>query len=283
MIQGPESDGLNMVYLHGFIKSMKISWIERLYKSSHEWLIAEQSIPSLEGIQTYGSGKLQYIKRHMHNPFWKDAIDAWAEFIKLYKPNAEQLVTEKLWFTDVSKYRNSIIKNWDVKGIRFVADLINNTTGTFYSKNEIESKYDVKMTFLCYDSLISSLPNIMKTTNFISKIVYPVIPYKISLLHGKTKISRLAHREFQLSMKPNHRKSQTKLENKWIRDINCFNLGTVVAKPTQRGVVLTGPCVQIRFWQETKKNDKCRNKMHNNSGSSIAQARNKQFNLSSAQ
>ena len=111
VIQGPESDGLNMVYLHGFIKSMKISWIERLYKSSHEWLlIAEQSIPSLEGIQTYGSGKLQSIKRHIHNPFWKDAIDAWAEFIKLYKPNAEQLVTEKLWFTDVSKYRNSIIK-----------------------------------------------------------------------------------------------------------------------------------------------------------------------------
>ena len=83
------------------------------------------------------------------------------------------------------------------------------------------------MTFLCYASLISSLPNIVKTTNFISKIVYPVIPYKISLLHGKTKISRLAYREFQLSMKPNHRKSQTKLENKWIRDINCFNLGTM--------------------------------------------------------
>ena len=34
VIQGPESDGLNMVYLHGFIKSMKISWIERLYKST---------------------------------------------------------------------------------------------------------------------------------------------------------------------------------------------------------------------------------------------------------
>ena len=190
-------------------------------------LIAEQSIPSLEGIQTYGSGKLQSIKKHMHNPFRKDAVDAWAEFIKLYKPNAEQLVTEKLWFTDVSKYRNSIIKNWDVKGMRFVADLINNTTGTFYSKNEIESKYDVKMTFLCYASLITSLPNIVKTTNFKSKIVYPVIPYKISLLHGKTKIFRLAYREFQLSTKPNHRKSQTKLENKWIRDINCFSLGTM--------------------------------------------------------
>ena len=63
IIQRQELDGLNMIYLYGFIKSMKISWIERLYKSGNPWRsIAQQNIPSLEDLRTYGSRKLKSIQ-----------------------------------------------------------------------------------------------------------------------------------------------------------------------------------------------------------------------------
>ena len=129
MVQRQELDELNMIYLHGFIKSMKI-WMERLYKSDHSWvLIAQQNIPSIDDLRTYGSSKIRSLRNDICNPFWKDVIEAWTEFFELYKPNSHQIITEKLWFSDVSKFKNSIIKRWDTKGIRYVADLISNITG----------------------------------------------------------------------------------------------------------------------------------------------------------
>ena len=227
IIQRQELDGLNMIYLYGFIKSMKISWMERLYKSGNPWRsIAQQNIPSLEDLRTYGSRKLKSIQNTIQNLFWKDVIEAWTEFFELYKPNSQQIITEKLWFSDVSKFKKSIIKSWDTKGIRYVADLINNSTGILYSKSEIEQKYNVKMTFLCYSSLIRSLPDTVKTTNYKSKITHPIMPYRISLMYGSTKMSRLAYTKFQLSVKSHHKKAQFKLEHKWIRDINHHRIGS---------------------------------------------------------
>ena len=226
LIQQKCCDGLNMTDLLGFIQSMKITWIERLYNSSHAWLsIAE--IPSLGDIRLYGQSKLSSIKHNIHNPFWRDVLDAWIKFCTLYKPNSDQIITEPLWFTNVSKFKNSIIKSWYRKGIRLVADLINNETGTFYSKQEIESIYNVKMTFLCYTSLIRSLPSIVKTTNYKLKRYHPILPYKVGLIHGKTKLSRVAYREFQTALIPKYSQTQAKLEQKWIRDIGCFHLGSM--------------------------------------------------------
>ena len=97
----------------------------------------------------------------------------------------------------------------------------------FYSKQEIESIYNVKMTFLCYTSLIRSLPSIVKTTNYKLKRYHPILPYKVGLIHGKTKLSRVAYREFQTALIPKYSQTQAKLEQKWIRDIGCFHLGSM--------------------------------------------------------
>ena len=146
------------------------------------------------------------------------------DFFELYRPNNDQIITETLWFSDVANFKNSIVKCWDTKGIRFIADLINKETGTLYSKNEIETIYNVNMIFLCYASLMRSLPNVIKTTNYKSKVTYQLIPYRISLTNGNYKMSRLAYREFQLSVKSNYRKAQLKLEQKCNRDIGHFQI-----------------------------------------------------------
>lgn len=228
MIQQLELDGLNMIYLHGFVRSMKISWMQRFYKSSHAWsLMAKKNIPLFEDLRTYGSTKLRSIIKTLNNQFWKEVLEAWTDFFELYRPNNDQIITETLWFSDRAKFKNSIVKCWDTKGIRFIADLINKETGTLYSKNEIETIYSVNMTFLCYASLMRSLPKVIKTTNYKSKVTYPLIPYRISLMNGNCKMSRLAYREFQLSIKSNYRKAQLKLEQKWNRDIGHFQIGTM--------------------------------------------------------
>ena len=228
LIQQLELDGLNMIYLHGFVRSMKISWIQRFYKSNHAWsLIVQKNIPLFEDLRTYGSKKLRSITKTLKNQFWKEVLEAWTDFFELYKPSTDEIITETLWFSDVTKFNNSIVKCWDARGIRFIADLINRDTGTLYSKNEIENIYNVRMTFLCYASLLKSLPKVIRTKNYKSKVVYPLIPYRISLMSRKSKMSRLAYREFQLSRRSDYRKTQLKLEQKWNRDIGHFQIGTM--------------------------------------------------------
>ena len=77
---------------------------------------------------------------------------------------------------------------WDKKGIRYVADLIDNKTGNLYSRDDLIRRYNVKMTLLCYTSLVRSLPAIVKNTNYKYNILYPIIPYKIRLSNGNKNI-----------------------------------------------------------------------------------------------
>ena len=59
-----------------------------------------------------------------------------------------------------------------------------------------------------------SLPSIFRTTKYKSKVIYPQIPYRISLVLSKTKISRIGYKEFRKSIRPNHAKAQQRLEEK---------------------------------------------------------------------
>ena len=228
IVQGLEYDGLDMIDVNSFIKSMKITWIKRLYQSQQDWAIMiQKELPPIQELLTYGTTALAKVKNKLNNPFWREVIVAWSEFCALIVPNSNQIITEKLWFNNVSKFRNGIVRSWYSKGLRFVADLINNETGILYTKQELETVYGIRMTFLCYSSLIRNLLRIMKETNYKSLIVYPLIPYKISLIHGKEKMSRIAYEKHKSYLRKSYKKSQENLEGKWVRDVNYFHVGSM--------------------------------------------------------
>ena len=53
------------------------------------------------------------------------------------------------------------------------------------------------------------------------------MPYRISLMSGNQKISRLAYAEFQRALRSNHKKANAQLKSKWNRDINYFRVGSM--------------------------------------------------------
>ena len=150
IVQSREVDGLEMIDVNSFIKSMKVTWLKRLYQSQHDWAnILRKELPPVHELLTYGCKALAKVKNKLHNPFWKEVIEAWSEFCATNKLNKDQILTEMLWFSNASKFSTSIVKSWDSKGLRFVADLINNLTGKLYSKEDLEKAYGIRMTFLC--------------------------------------------------------------------------------------------------------------------------------------
>ena len=244
VVQGLNNDGLSMIDVNSFIKSMKVTWIKRLYSSQHDWAkLIQKELPPVPELLTYGTVALAKVKGKLTNPFWKEVISAWSDFWDSFNQDSNEVITEALWFSNVTKYKNSKIKTWDNAGLRFIADLINNDTGTLYSKGELEIRYGIRMTFLCYSSLVRSLPNIVKESNYKSCISYPLIPFRINVVQETTsaKISQLVYKEYVSCLKKQHENSQRTLKEKWVRDIRYFHCGSMwdVSKATKNTYIQT--------------------------------------------
>ena len=215
LVQNTMHDGINITDITSFIKSLKIGWVKRLYTSKQSWaFLVKSNLPAIETFLTYGSKKLKAIVKTQHNSFWKDVFNAWIEFIHLYKPSDECILTSTIWFSNFSKFKTSIIKTWDKNGLRFIGDLINRDTGRFYSHADLRRIYNIPITFLCYESLIRGLPNInFGTNNF--KFNRPTLPYQLALINRNINTGRLAYQEFIARLRTKYKNSQEAWVNKW--------------------------------------------------------------------
>ena len=197
LAQDYDRDGLKMIDLASFVKSSKISWLKRLYwaESESTWAnIIKEQIPPVEDFVCFGTFKLRDIaKSKLKNRFWCDVLNAWADLIAALRITPALLLTEKLWFSDNTKFKKSIVKDWNDKGLRFVADLFCKETGTPYSTNDLNALFNVKMTFLCHASLIKSISSFADLGDAVRKATFPILPYNISLMTRQAKISRIAY------------------------------------------------------------------------------------------
>ena len=228
IIQKYKDDGLDMIDIVAYIKSMKASWLQRLSRGKGLWVqIAKTIIPRLDELVCYGSFKLKTVKDAISNPFWKDVIGSWAEFCYNYRPDEDELATEKLWFSDIAKFKRSIIKSWDRRGIRFLADILDPENGGIYDRAQLQNKFNVKMTFLCYSSLCRSLPDVVRDNSFKPRIIAPIYPYKLALVSRSTKLSKIVYSTSIAALHLRQGKTENKTEKKWHRDIGETSVGTM--------------------------------------------------------
>ena len=154
VIQNYSHGGLRMLDLQSFVKSMKISWINRLFTGDMTWQeIIRTDCPDIKNILTYGSRKILHISSGIKNMFWKNVLEAFASFSCALKPDLNGLLSENIWYSDYTKFNRSIVHYWNAKGIRFLSDLISESTGKLHTKESLQETFGIKMTFLCFSSL----------------------------------------------------------------------------------------------------------------------------------
>ena len=185
--------GLRMVDVQAFVKSMKLTWLKRLMISNAEWVqLVDAELPNIQDVLNYGSIRLQKMSTRIHNQFWKDVINAFAWFSREYKPDALQILNESLWFSDHTKFKCSIIHEWNLKGLRHINDLVSETTGRVHTKESLEGTFGIRMTILCYTSLMRSLPESVKTT-IQTKTSGPIIPLRMNLVMNHPNFTHFAY------------------------------------------------------------------------------------------
>ena len=193
----------------------------------HGKKVIASDLPEIQEILTYGSSKILKISANNNNIFWKDVLETYAAFSSAFQPETKQILTEGVWFSDYTKFKCSVINKWNRKGIRFLADLINENSGKLHTKESLQETYGVKMTFLCFHSLIKSLPNELKTTG-VFKEFGPIIPFRMNLVANHSNFSRLAYNVCVESRLSDIDQANAIQKEKWVRDVGCFEDGSFV-------------------------------------------------------
>ena len=119
--------GLKMVDIEVFMKSLKITWIRRLFRYNNApWiklLQAETSI-CLTKISHFGSQYLSEMIRTV-NPFWQDVFVGWiAMSANLRIDNNIDLLTVPLWYNPLISAQPLYLPDWYQKGVIMVADVV---------------------------------------------------------------------------------------------------------------------------------------------------------------
>lgn len=228
LIQKYELDGLKMIDLTSFIHSLKLSWITRLCTSTGIWA----TVAMLEEMDpfkllTYGTAQMKTIKSQIKNVFWKDVMESLIQFNQLLilEPNA--ILREKIWFSDYTKFKTSNVKQWDKKGLRFIGDLFNLDNGNILTREEIKVQYRISMTFLCYESLIRSLPSSIRQARSIL-FQRPNIPYKLQLFLNKPNITKYYYSLLVDALNKKCNVTDSNLKRKWNRDIGYHEAGSLL-------------------------------------------------------
>ena len=150
LVQPHARGGLNMIDIQGFEKSLKVAWMKRLLISSAIWarFARKHMVTDIDNVILYGGTKLTQVRKTMGNQFWTDVIRAWESFIRMWKPRSEQIITERLWFSDKTPYRSTVVRNWDKKGFRFFGDLFDADSKEMLSREELCEKIGLRINFL---------------------------------------------------------------------------------------------------------------------------------------
>ena len=164
LIQNYTNGGLSMIDIQAFVNSMKLTWLKRLMQSQAQWTkVSVLELPKpIQEIMSYGNKFIRKIKVKVTNQFWKDVLEAFELFTREHIPDTEEMLSESIWFSDYTKFTGSMIRSWHSRGIRFIYDLFDENTGRLHTKESLEKAYNIKMTFLCYTSLVRSLPDSIK-------------------------------------------------------------------------------------------------------------------------
>ena len=170
--------------------------------------------------------QLKKVKAKINNIFWSEVVSSLILLNAMLKLTPQEIIREQIRFSDYTKYQTSTILDWEKKGLHFIGDLFNTDTGNLLTREEIKTFYRISMTFLCYESLIRSLPQQVRKAK-VRLFEKPNIPHKLQMFFNSTNISKYSYSLCIKELSKKYNKSEANIRQKWIRDIGFQERGTL--------------------------------------------------------
>ena len=149
------------------------------------------------------------------------------KFTIQYEPSIDEVLSETIWFSDHTGFPKGIIQHWGRQGLRFISDMFKPSTGQLYTKEEMQEKFQIHMTFLCYERLVRKLSNNLQSTGGRS-IQSPNIPFKIKMMQIETKCTKFIYNIFVKAATRGHQETGQRFRGKWESEIGEYITRTSV-------------------------------------------------------
>ena len=137
--------GLRMVNLNYYIKSLKLLWMARLFKTKLSgWIqLFELVISPVSKMTKFGYGWSEKLRISTKKQFWKEFLEAWIELCELKDvETSDQFLSSPIWYNPKISAETLHFPKWFKHGIELVGDLIDKD-GKFISELELASKFNL--------------------------------------------------------------------------------------------------------------------------------------------
>ena len=157
-----ENGGLKMTKLDIIAKALKINWVKRMYLKTGNWHLLVADIlneNSHDQIWELDHISLVDYSKRLTNPFWKDVLYSWSRYVRCINEEVPYY-RRPIWHSYFIKNPNfKMIKNSLVRNeCKYIGDLFDNDTKRPYTHSEFNTKYNSRVNYLDYLSLIHSIP-----------------------------------------------------------------------------------------------------------------------------
>ncbi len=159
-----ENGGLKMTDYESFCYALKISWIKRLKDTNNNGFWKKNMLVELErfgGNHIWQSNFDQKWVLHQNVPeFPKHILEAWYYYSFSEPDSALACANQSLWNNSYVKIgtKEVMYKQWYLKGVKLVKDLISDKEDGYLSYQNFKRKYDINCNFLQFHGLIRAIP-----------------------------------------------------------------------------------------------------------------------------
>ena len=245
--------GLRMINLKAFIAALKSTWIRRLIVKDGQWQYLIKNKVNIINISNLGLRYSESLVKDIKNQFWKDVLKSYINVLKNTVVDeggdysSIHILKTPIYFNPniIIGGKDIFFKKYHDNGLSLINDFIKEN-GIFYTCEELNTIYNIKMNFLQYHGIKKAIEVYLKKINistFSSKLQYPIIPANIQVLLKSKKGSRDMYNILNIN------KSLPTSKHKWNLKYN-FNEETwknIYKFPFQKTISTTLQWFQVRI------------------------------------
>ena len=159
IIQDIADGGLKMPDIESKIKSVKLTWVNRLLCESNFSKIASTHTGITNFLQFFKYKNDVLFLRDNFPPFYKQIVQYWYEIYSIKPTNQNDILNEYIMYNKYILVDKKPVywKKWTEKGIHRIYDMVDNR-GKLLSKPDLEVKFNCELDQMQYNSILSAIP-----------------------------------------------------------------------------------------------------------------------------
>ena len=159
--------GLKMINVHAFIKSLKVSWVRRIFCGPEcQWLTLFNEMYTYTGKLHFESMWGNVLIKKISNPFWVEVIENWQILCRKQQPiSNSDLMNTSIWYNPKISREPLYFSKWFNTGVLQLGDILNDK-GKIESFETLQKKYSINCNILDYYRIKLSVQNFVKKFSF---------------------------------------------------------------------------------------------------------------------